>query len=254
MAVPLCLCLGDLLVGADQHIWAIVLVCAAVSSIAGFAFSALAGSLLFHVTQDTIYALQVMLIASVALQSYSVWKLRRSIELRSLAPYFVGGVSTILPGIYLLLNTPTAIYFLGLGAFLIAYALFMLMRPPLRLRRNHLLCRIAMGALGGLTGATAAFPGAFVTIWCSAHEWDKERQRAIYQPFILGMQLLTLAVLAAFRPWQALELDLITYVPPALIGAHIGLGIFHQLSSAQFNRIVGGLLLLAGIALSLKAM
>ena len=98
----------------------------------------------------------------------------------------------------------------------------MLMRPPLRLRRNNLLCRIAMGALGGLTGATAAFPGAFVTIWCSAHEWDKERQRAIYQPFILGMQLLTFAVLAAFRPWQALQLDLITYVPPALIGAHIG--------------------------------
>ena len=58
------------------------------------------------------------------------------IELRSLAPYFVGGVSTILPGMYLLLNTPTAIYFLG--AFLIAYALFMLMRPPLRLRRNNL--------------------------------------------------------------------------------------------------------------------
>ena len=116
MAVPLYLCLGDLLVGADQHIWTIVLICAAVSSIAGFAFSALAGSLLFHVTQDTIYALQVMLIAR-CLQSYSVWKLRRSIEPRSLAPYFVGGVSTILPGIYLLLNTPTAIYFLGLGAF-----------------------------------------------------------------------------------------------------------------------------------------
>jgi len=41
-----------------------------------------------------------------------------------------------------------------------------------------------VGALGGITGATPAFPGAFVTIWSGAHGSDKYRQRAIYQPFI----------------------------------------------------------------------
>lgn len=56
----------------DQQIWVIVLICAAVSSIAGFAFSALAGAMLFHIARDPVYIIQIMLEASIALQTYSV--------------------------------------------------------------------------------------------------------------------------------------------------------------------------------------
>jgi hypothetical protein len=44
-----------------------------------------------------------LLVASVALQSYSVWALRKSIKLQELLPYFAGGISTVIPGVYLLL-------------------------------------------------------------------------------------------------------------------------------------------------------
>jgi hypothetical protein len=122
------------------------------------------------------------------------------------------------------------------------------------MQRNSLAGRVVIGALGGITEATAAFPGAFVTIWCAAHGWDKQRQRAIYQPFILGMQIVTLIMLAIFAPMTGLRLDLLQYVVPAVLGAHVGLAVFSILSSAQFNKVVSAFLVVSGAAMSLKAL
>jgi uncharacterized membrane protein YfcA len=245
---------GGLTVGGPvDPVSTIVFVGATISSIAGFAFSAISGSMLLHVVRDPVEAVQIMLVASIALQAYSVWSLRSSIELRALLPYFAGGAATVAPGVYLLLNTPAAIYLLALGGFLTAYGVYLLLRPSFRLQSNARAGRVIVGALGGITGATAAFPGAFVTIWCAAHGWDKQHQRAIYQPFILGMQIVTLAVLAAFAPATGLRLDLIPYIVPAVLGAHVGLAVFRMLSSAQFNKVVSGFLVVSGAAMTLKA-
>lgn len=238
----------------DLTVWVIVLVGAVVSSIAGFAFAAIGGAMLFHVAADKIHALQVILVASIALQTYCVWKMRRAIEPKSLATYFAGGITTILPGIYLFLHTPIAIYLVSLGVFLILYATFMLTRPPLRVSRDSAAGRFLAGALGGITGATAAFPGAFVTIWCGAQGWDKQRQRAVYQPFILGMQLLTFAALAIANPGPAFRLEILHFAVPAVLGAYIGMRLFERLSTGQFNQIVGGFLLISGFSLVLKGL
>jgi uncharacterized membrane protein YfcA len=250
IAAVICLCVG--LAGLDPAA-VIVFVCATLSSIAGFAFSAISGPMLLHATADPIKAVHIMLVASIALQSYSVWALRKNIRLRELVPYFTGGLTSVVPGVYLLLHTPTAIYLLALGAFLTAYASYMLVRPAICLESNSLAGRVFVGALGGITGATAAFPGAFVTIWCAAHAWDKHHQRAIYQPFILGMQLVTLMVLALASPKDVMHLEVLQYIAPAVLGSYVGLRAFSLLSSAQFNRVVSGLLLLSGAAMLLKA-
>ena len=232
----------------------IVLACATLSSVAGFAFSAISGPALLHAIGDPVKVVHIMLVASVALQSYSVWALRKSIKLQELLPYFAGGISTVVPGVYLLLHTPTAIYLVALGAFLTAYASYLLVRPTLRLTSNSLAGRILVGALGGITGATAAFPGAFVTIWCGAHGWDKFQQRAIYQPFILGMQLVTLAVMVPTSPTVVVRPELLQYVAPAMLGSYLGLWGFSKLSTVQFNRVVSGLLLVSGVAMLLRGL
>lgn len=77
---------------------------------------------------------------------------------------------------------------LGMGVGLVCYGLYMLMRRPARLGSGPSPTADALaGALGGLTGPLAAFPGAGVTIWCSMRGWDKVGQRAVYQPYILLM-------------------------------------------------------------------
>jgi uncharacterized membrane protein YfcA len=254
LAAAVCSYGGLTMGGPADPVGTIIFVCATISSIAGFAFSAISGAILLHAVRDPVEAVQIMLVASIALQAYSVWALRRTIRLRELLPYFAGGAATVGPGIYLLLNTPATIYVLALGGFLTTYGIYMLLGSPLRLQANSLAGRVVVGALGGITGATAAFPGAFITLWCAAHGWDKQQQRAIYQPFILGMQVVTLVVLAAFAPTTGIRIDLLQYAVPAILGAHLGLIVFSVLSAAQFNKVVSAFLVVSGAAMSLKAL
>jgi uncharacterized membrane protein YfcA len=144
-----------------------------------------------------------------------------------------------------------------IGAFLIAYGLFMLFRPALRLRFQRDWADVVAGAAGGITGGFAAFPGAFVTIWCSLKGWDKARQRGVYQPFILLMQLAALAILTirAGGPIHdatpVAALTPLMFVPAALLGTWCGLGWYRRLSDAQFAKVVNLLLIVAGFGLIL---
>jgi uncharacterized membrane protein YfcA len=110
------------------------------------------------------------------------------------------------------------------------------------------------GFLGGVTGGFAAFPGAFVTIWCGLKGWTKERQRGVYQPFILIMQLLALTLISFIQSsyTQAEEIfgiSTISYVPGALLGTWCGIAIFRRLTDIQFARAVNLLLIVSGLGL-----
>jgi uncharacterized membrane protein YfcA len=100
-----------------------------------------------------------------------------------------------------------------------------------------------------------ATPGAFVAIACSLKDWDRARQRAVYQPFILIMQPLALLSIHLMRPTSPaatpLDLRTLAFVPAALLGAWFGLRIFKRLSDRQFSIAVSILLILSGGALIL---
>lgn len=231
-----------------------ILLAATVSSIAGFAFSALCGALLFHLMEDPVYTVQVMIVCSIAIQSLSVAALWRSIDWRSLPVFFIGGVLGVPAGVYLLLQLPTGTYRHVIGSLLIVYAGYLLLRRPGLTLRTGPVADACAGFLGGLTGGLAGFPGAFVTIWCGLKGWDKARQRGVYQPFILGMQPVTLLVIHLMRPSSTMtQLDwkTMTFVPAALLGAWLGWRIFKRLSDRQFEVAVNVLLVLSGIGLIL---
>jgi uncharacterized protein len=232
-----------------------VFVAATVSSIAGFAFSALCGALLFHLTDSPVYAVQVMIVCSIAIQLLGVATLWRSIDWSSLPAFFAGGILGVPAGVYLLLHLPTGAYRLVIGALLISYGGYLLLRRPARKLRTGPLSDACVGFLGGLTGGLAGFPGASVTIWCGIKGWDKARQRGVYQPFILSMQPIALIVIALIRPASesATQLDwkILAFVPAALLGAWFGLRIFQRLSDRQFELAVNALLIVSGVGLIL---
>ena len=112
---------------------AVVLLAALVSSIAGFAFSALAGSALAYLKMDPLHAVQAMVLCSTASQLYSVWKIRESICWSPLWPMVAAGLATVPLGVWLLRHVDGSFYALGLGAFLTAYGCYAAMRrenPP----------------------------------------------------------------------------------------------------------------------------
>jgi uncharacterized membrane protein YfcA len=232
---------------------AAVLIAALVSSIAGFAFSALAGSALANLGMDPLRAVQSMAVCSIAIQLYGVWKVRDSIHWRSLWPMLAAGAVTIPLGVWLLVRIDGLVYAAGLGAFLVGYGAYTLLRREARVVRGGAWRDAVAGALGGITGGLASFPGAFVTIWCSMRGWDKLRQRAIYQPYILAMQIATIICLRWQSPTRLSVGDDLSLVPFALLGALGGLAVFQRLSSRQFQVAVGMLLAVSGVGLLARA-
>ena len=250
---------GSLLSAQGIHGVAFVLVAvfvaSTVSSIAGFAFSALCGALLFHLMDSPVYAVHVMIVCSIAIQLLSVATLWRAIDWRSLGVFLFGGFLGVPAGVYLLLHLPTATYRDVIGGLLIVYGSYLLLRWPVRALRMGWLSDACAGFLGGITGGLAGFPGAFVTIWCGLKGWDKARQRGLYQPFILGMQPVTLVAIYLMRPASSTQAELdwkaFVFVPAALLGAWFGLRIFKRLSDRQFELVVNVLLILSGVGLLL---
>ena len=228
---------------------AVVFICAAVASIAGFAFSALAGALLFHLHVDPVATIELLLIASISIQTFGVWTIRHTIEVGTLAPYLAGGLLTIPAGVYLLLSLHTQLFVPLLGCFLVLYGCYALVNPRFGVNCDGPFMRVLVGGLGAFTGAMAAFPGAFIAIWCNAQGMEKQRQRAIVQPYILIMQLVTLALISSFKPIPSFRLDHLKFVAPAILGAYIGLSLYARLNTMQFNRIVTLLLLVSGVIL-----
>jgi uncharacterized membrane protein YfcA len=233
---------------------AVVLLSALVSSIAGFAFSALAGSALAYLDMDPMHAVQTMVLCSIATQLYTVWKIRGSIRWSELRTMVAAGSATVPVGVWLLARINATFYALGLGAFLTAYGCYVVLRRESWVVRGNRWLDAAAGALGGITGGLAGFPGSFVTIWCSLRGWDKLRQRAVYQPYILVMQVLTIGCLWWHTSTHAPIAQDLSFVPFALVGAIGGLAVFQRMTNRQFHVALSILLVASGIGLVARAL
>ena len=231
----------------------IIFLAAIVSSVVGFAFSAIAGALILHCVANGVEAVQIMMIASIGIQAYSVAGLARSIRWARCVPFVAGGLIALPLGFALLLNLQPRTYLLAMGAALVVYGLYMLFRRPALVKSGPRHAADALvGALGGITGPLAAFPGACVTIWCGMRGWDKVEQRAVYQPYILVMQLVGVGTLFWLQPGGTFDPALLAYALPGLGGAILGLRVFHSLTDLQFQRMINLALVASGIALLFK--
>jgi hypothetical protein len=233
---------------------AVIFGAATISSVVGFAFSAIAGAPLLHLVANSIEAVQIMMVASIGIQAYSLCRLWPAIQWRRCAPFLAGGVATLPIGVGLLLILEPRAYLSAVGAMLICYGAYMLVRPPPRPSRcgRHRLADALIGAVGGITGPLAALPGIWVTIWCGTRGWSKVEQRAVYQPYILVMQVLAFAALCMMQRRSPTDPAWLGYALPGLAGAMVGLRVFHSLSDGQFQKILNVALVISGLALTLK--
>jgi uncharacterized membrane protein YfcA len=236
----------------DTSLWAMaaIFVSAFASSIAGFAFSAICGAILFHMIDDPLRVVQIMMICSVGGQALMVWSLRRDVLWSTLLIFVIGAGAGLPLGVYIVLHAKPVVYIHIVGGLLVLYAILMIFRRrPVVLRRQSALLDALAGFLGGITGGAAAFPGAFVTIWCSFKGWSKERQRGVYQPFILIVQLVAIAIMVALGRASAehkFDFSGVFYLPAMLLGSALGLACFKWLNDRQFALAVNILLIVAG--------
>jgi uncharacterized membrane protein YfcA len=232
-----------------------------VSGLSGFGFSAIGAVTLILLPPSE--GVPLLMALSTANQLLSVSQLRTEMPALSEwwadgpAPYLLGGVIGLPCGVWLLGHLlPTALMTL-FGTLLLTYAVFSLFRPTRwRAAPGGWLTRSLVGIGGGVIGGCTAFPGAAVVVWLNLVGTPKVAARATTQPYILGMQVLGLALLALSRPesfgpqFRGLFALCLPVVLPC---TWAGVALYRRMSDYNFRQVTLTLLAVAGIGLVGKA-
>ena len=233
------------------------------SGLSGFGFSAI-GALSLWLLPPKL-GVPLLMSLSTANQLMSLGQLKR--DLRPIkawwpdgpAPYLIGGVLGVPMGLSILHNLPTAILMVVFGAFLLGYAAYSLFKPDtlhIKTKEPPVYSGI-IGFFGGLIGGFTAFPGAPVVVWTGLRQLPKHEGRSVVQPFILGMQLVSLTLLAVQHPetfnpkfWMLL----VVCVPVVLPGTLLGVRLYRDISDINFRKVTFLLLGVSGLGLLAKAL
>ena len=245
--------IGSLLVGNATLIFTFLSVFAGslAAGLAGFAFSAISGAMVFHWLAP-VQAVPLLLACSITTQLLSITKLRGTMRWRQCVPYLAGGFVGIPVGAELLQHLSPNAFAAGFGIFLVCYSVYMLLRPCFTVQRGGRLAEVAAGFAGGITGGATAFPGAVPTILCSLRGLSKTEQRGIVQPFIFLMQIATLVYFSKLGILGSAMLTTFLWCAPAVvIGTWLGLRLFDRIDDAKFRRVVLIFLLISGSTLVL---
>jgi uncharacterized protein len=233
-----------------------------VSGLSGFAFSAVAACILWLL--PPLQAVPLLMLLSTCNQFVSIGSLRRDMRLipsdnsEGAVPYIFGGLIGAPIGLLLLRSLPATEFAAGLGIFLTAYAVFSLLkRDGVRLGFSGWRPAIAIGAAGGVIGGFSAFPGSMLVVYLDLLGKTKTETRGVVQPYILSLQVISLALLAVTSPavfnrnyWLLFALTL----PSVLAGTSVGVAVYQRISDINFRRTVLVLLIASGISLVIKAL
>lgn len=251
LATLACALMGPSYGSPDPTAMAVILVSSFLSSIAGFAFSAICGGVLFHLWSDHVEVVQVMTVCSIANQSAMVCAIQRDIDWRTLPVFLMGGFAGLPFGLWMLLHSDRHAYLSALGILLLLTSSYMLSRRTRPARVGHPALDALAGLLGGITGGAAAFPSAPLTVLCQLRGCDKSTQRALYQPFIVAMQVAAIAFMPMLdNPGRAGSFNpaLLFCIPAGLFGTKLGMACYHRISNGQFAMAVNALLALSGLS------
>ncbi|QQO14389.1 sulfite exporter TauE/SafE family protein [Bradyrhizobium diazoefficiens] len=221
-----------------------------VAGLSGFAFGLVAASLWLYVLTP-LQSASLIVGFGLLVQGYSVWKLRNALDWRRLWPFMIGAVAGVPLGVSLLTWADPHSVRIAVGAILIAYSLYALFRPQLKVATvvppaADMMVGLVNGLLGGLTGLA----GIVITIWCNLRGLPKDIQRATFQPVavvVFAMAALLLGARGAltFETAKLFALGL----PFLFAGTWLGLKLFGRIDDAMFRKIVLALLFVSGVAL-----
>ncbi len=255
---------------AGFHLWQlgvvalILCVSGLMSGLSGFGFSAV-GSLCLLFLPPKL-AVPLLMALSTANQLMSVGQIREDMPKTwaeawpgGSAPYVLGGVVGVPLGVWLLNNLPAQKLMLVFGVILIAYSVYSLAKAASHKTRGvgGAASGVAVGFIGGTIGGFTAFPGAAVVVWTGLRNLPKKVSRAIVQPYILVLQIVSLATNAYTHPaifghrfWLLLAITL----PVVLPGTFGGVMLYRRISDVNFKRISFILLGLSGVGLLVKVL
>ena len=221
-----------------------------VAGLSGFAFGLVAASLWLYVLTP-LQSASLIVGFGLLVQGYSVWKLRAAVDWRRLWPFMIGAVAGVPVGVSLLTWADPKSVRIAVGAILIAYSLYALLRPQLKVATIvPPAADMAVGFVNGLLGGLTGLAGIIITIWCNLRGLPKDLQRATFQPVAVVVFAMTALMLSAKGSLSLETAKLFALGLPFLFaGTWLGLKLFDRIDEAMFRKIVLALLCVSGVAL-----
>jgi uncharacterized protein len=251
-------------VSADILVAFVLFLAGFVSGLSGFAFSAVAACILWLLPPFQAVPLIMMLSLCNQIQLFLSPNLRQQIVWRSTEgrdgalPYIAGGFLGIPFGVAILRSLPASMFACGLGAFLVLYSGYMLLKPEhLKITAKGWKPAVAIGTAGGIVGGFSGFPGSMPVVYLGLRGVSKAAMRGITLPYILAMQIaalgtlvLTNMVLFNKQFWILWAFTL----PSVLLGSAAGVRMYRRMSDVNFQRTVLALLTISGFSLMVKTL
>lgn len=219
------------------------------SGLAGFAMGFIVSGIWLHLITP-IQTTTLIVGYGLCTQGYGVWKLRRSLSWRSVAPFIIAGTISIPIGTLLLTYLNPTYLRTDVGVLLIVYALYGLAKPSFKRVPAGVMMDGGVGFLNGLLAGLTGLPGFIITVWCQMRGGAKDVQRAVFQPVMLAaiaVNALSLTVAGAVTA-KVIELYLLG-LPAMLTGLWLGFKLYGKFDDAAFRKLILVLLLFSGMAL-----
>jgi len=218
---------------------------------AGFAFGLTASSIWLH-RIDPLHSALLINCCGTMLHLTTIWPQRGHIEVRRLWPFVVGGLIGIPIGVRLLLILDAGVLKAVLGVFLLLFGSYALLAPRLHtVKVGGRAADAGVGFIGGILSGVGGYSGVLPTIWTQLRGWPKQMARAVYQPYIIVIQLATvIGIILASYDRAGLVLVLLV-LPPLALGTWIGWQLYGRMNDLRFRQALAVLLIASGATLVL---
>lgn len=198
------------------------------------------------------FVLPVINVLDVSASLVHGWRHRQHTQWRELLPLLPFSAAGVLFALYLLKSIHPAILVHALGAFILLFAGYNLIGPELQRHCSRKWASLA-GLLGGMIGTLFGTGGPLYVIYFQLRGLSKSMFRStIASLFLLdgGMRFFGYLLSGFFTRdivlWIALSF------PMMALGLYLGGHIHTGISQRQFQRAIGVLLIISGIALLTK--
>ena len=219
--------------------------------ITGFGSGLIAISLL-TLTMPLTFVVPVINVLDVSASLVHGWRHRQHTQWRELLPILPFTAAGVMFALYLLKSIHPAILVHALGAFILLFAAYNLIGPELQ-RHCSRKWAILAGSLGGLIGTLFGTGGPLYVIYFQLRGLSKSMFRSTIATLFLldgGMRFSGYVVSGFYT--QEMVLWIVVSFPVMALGLYIGGKIHTGISQRQFQRAIGVLLIISGIALLTK--
>jgi uncharacterized membrane protein YfcA len=223
----------------------IVLFASVVMGLTGFGF-ALAALPLLTLFLPPKTAVPLITVCSVFLNGYTLYKVRRSVQVRRILPLIVMGVLGMICGTYFLVSVEMTTLKLCVGFVTVLFAAASLIGFRREIKNEVRAC-VPVGFLSGLLGGAMSISGPPIVLFFSNQGIEKITFRANMIAYFFGLYLATMPAyfISGLVSMELLQ-SAVYMVPALIIGTTLGSRLYEVVDEELFRKMALILVLVTG--------